>query len=91
MIARVKEIVLNEYVLENIEDNSEFKASLRGNIKRRNGILVGDLVEVEVSYDRYMIKKILPRKNSLIRPPVANIDNLVIVVSLSTPSPDSFY
>lgn len=90
MIARVKEIVLNEYILENIEDNSEFKASLRGNIKRKNGILVGDLVEVEVSYDRYMIKKILPRKNSLIRPPVANIDNLVIVVSLSTPSPDFF-
>lgn len=90
MIARVKEIVLNEYILENIEDNSEFKASLRGNIKRKNGILVGDLVEVEVSYDRYMIKKILPRKNNLIRPPVANIDNLVIVVSLSTPSPDFF-
>lgn len=90
MIARVKEIVLNEYILENIEDNSEFKASLRGNIKRKNGILVGDLVEVEVSYDRYMIKKILPRKNSLIRPPVANIDNLVIVVSLSIPSPDFF-
>ena len=90
MIARVKEIVLNEYVLENIEDNSEFKANLRGNIKRKNGILVGDLVEVEVCYDRYMIKKILPRKNSLIRPPVANIDNLVIVVSLSTPSPDFF-
>jgi ribosome small subunit-dependent GTPase A len=90
LIARVKEIVLNEYVLENIEDNSEFKASLRGNIKRKNGILVGDVVEVEVSYDRYMIKKILPRKNSLIRPPVANIDNLVIVVSLSTPSPDLF-
>lgn len=90
MIARVKEIVLNEYILENIEDNSEIKASLRGNIKRKNGILVGDLVEVEVSYDRYMIKKILPRKNSLIRPPVANIDNLVIVVSLSTPSPDFF-
>lgn len=90
MIARVKEIVLNEYILENIEDNSEFKASLRGNIKRKNGILVGDLVEVEVSYDRYMIKKILPRKNSLIRPPVANIDNLVVVVSLSTPSPDFF-
>lgn len=90
MIARVKEIVLNEYILENIENNSEFKASLRGNIKRKNGILVGDLVEVEVSYDRYMIKKILPRKNSLIRPPVANIDNLVIVVSLSSPSPDFF-
>lgn len=90
MIARVKEIVLNEYILENIENNSEFKASLRGNIKRKNGILVGDLVEVEVSYDRYMIKKILPRKNSLIRPPVTNIDNLVIVVSLSTPSPDFF-
>ena len=38
LIARVKEIVLNEYILENIEDNSEIKASLRGNIKRKNGI-----------------------------------------------------
>ena len=37
-----------------------------------------------------MIKKIVAMKNSLIRPPVANIDNLVIVVSLSTPSPDLF-
>lgn len=89
MIARVKEIILNEYIIE-LEDGKEVKASLRGNIKRKNGILVGDFVFVELAYDRYMIEKILPRNNSLIRPPVANIDNLVIVVSLATPSPD-FY
>lgn len=89
MIARVKEIVLNEYMIE-LEDGKEVKASLRGNIKKKSGILVGDFVFVVLTYDRYMIEKILPRKNSIIRPPVANIDNLVIVVSLAAPSPD-FY
>ena len=35
-----------------------------------------------------MIEKIYDRKNVLIRPPVANIDCLVIVVSIGTPKPD---
>lgn len=90
MVARVKEIILNEYLLELIEENSEIFAILRGNIKKKSNILVGDLVEVTRSYDRYIIEDILDRKNYLIRPPVANIDNLIIVLSLSNPTPDFF-
>ena len=90
MKARIKEIALDKYILEILDTQEEITASIRGNTKKKNSILVGDLVEVEKSYDRYMIEKVLDRKNSLIRPPVANIDNLVIVVSLANPRPDFF-
>ena len=90
MKARIKEIALDKYILEILDTQEEITASIRGNTKKKNSILVGDLVEIEKSYDRYMIEKVLDRKNSLIRPPVANIDNLVIVVSLANPRPDFF-
>lgn len=34
------------------------------------------------------ILEILPRKNALLRPPVANVDQFVLVISASTPHPD---
>lgn len=49
--------------------------------------MVGDKVVVEND----MISEILPRKNCLIRPPVANIDKLFIVSSLKNPEPDYIY
>lgn len=48
--------------------------------------LVGDNVNVS-SDGGYMITSVLPRKNSLIRPPVANIDALFIVISAACPDP----
>jgi len=47
-------------------------------------IIVGDCVEV----NNAMIEKVYPRKNEFIRPPIANIDQLVIVVSTKNPKPD---
>ena len=90
MKAKIKEIVLDKYILELIDTQEEINASIRGITKKKNNILVGDLVEVKKSYERYMIENVLERKNSLIRPPVANIDNLVIIVSLANPRPDFF-
>ena len=46
--------------------------------------MVGDLVET----DKGLLMEILPRKNALIRPPVSNLDQLVIVLSASRPKPD---
>lgn len=63
-------------------------AEAKGNVKKSNTILVGDNVIFEKMYDKYIITKILDRKNQLIRPPVANIDNLIIVVSIKDPKPD---
>ena len=57
--------------------------------KKNNSPRVGDRVEISVPDDGYSaIEEILPRKNTLRRPPLANIDMLVIVVSTVDPAPN---
>lgn len=58
--------------------------------KKRITPLAGDRVKITVSENGYnTIDEIAERKNSLIRPPVANIDALCIVVSVCDPSPNT--
>lgn len=68
--------------LYDVEVNDEVK-SLRalGNIKKK-GLYVGDKVEIND-----VITDIFPRKNLLIRPPLANLERLFIVIAPS-PKPD---
>lgn len=61
-----------------------FKA--RKNLKN-NGIFVGD--KVTINEKEGVIEKVLERKNCLIRPPIANLDRMFIVVA-PVPKPD-FY
>ena len=51
---------------------------------------VGDRVEITPGEgeEHGWIHHILPRRNELVRPPVANLDALVIVVAAATPDPD---
>lgn len=49
-------------------------------------ILVGDRVEVIQIEDAFYIKKIYQRQNYLIRPKVANLDCLILVLSATHPS-----
>jgi len=60
--------------------------------KKRITPLSGDRVQITVSDSdaENTIDEILPRKNELRRPPVANIDNLIIVVSTTAPRPSPF-
>lgn len=61
----------------------------RGKFRNQNlKPLVGDKVLIDTS--KKVIEKIYPRKNELIRPQVANIDKLLIVVSTSIPKFSSF-
>lgn len=46
--------------------------------------LVGDMVEIDGKNN--VITKILPRKNELIRPPIANVDQAIILVSCVEPN-----
>ena len=85
--AKVVEKLIDRYILIT-DNNKKIDALLKGNIKKKKEILGGDIVEVEKAYDKFLITDIKERKNSFIRPPVANIDNLVIVVSLKNPVPD---
>lgn len=73
-------------------ENSEiYECKARGSF-RKSGVspLVGDRVELEnTDNGKGIVDKILPRKNSLIRPPVANIDKLFIVSAFSSPAPNT--
>lgn len=58
--------------------------------KRGNSPIVGDTVEIAIQKDGYAsIEKIFDRKNSIIRPPLANLDTLFIVCSTVNPSPNT--
>ena len=53
--------------------------------------LVGDYVEIEVLDEKEKtgnVVKILPRKNRLIRPAVANIDQALVIFAVKEPNPN---
>ena len=52
--------------------------------------LTGDLVEITVEKGKGMVEKILPRKNSFVRPAVANIDALVVFAANVNPITEPF-
>ena len=62
---------------------------IRGSLKKNGRVLVGDIAKLEKdeSSDKYIITNILKRKNVLIRPTLANLDQLFIVIA-KKPEPD---
>ena len=63
----------------------------RGSLRRTGDTpLTGDIVEISVEKGKGMIERILPRKNSFIRPAVANIDALVIFAANVNPVTEPF-
>lgn len=67
--------------------------SCRGRgILRRGGLtpLTGDLVEVSRERGAAMIERILPRRNSFIRPAVANVDELILFAAGVNPVTSPF-
>ena len=61
-------------------------------ILRKNGEspLTGDMVEITVEKGQGMVEKILPRRNSFVRPAVANIDALVVFAANVNPVTEPF-
>lgn len=59
---------------------------------RRGGMtpLTGDLVEITVEKGKGMVERVLPRRNSFVRPAVANIDALVIFAANVNPVTEPF-
>lgn len=57
--------------------------------KRGQGLLVGDMVTVEeADGGKGQVVQVAPRKNYLVRPPLANLDQLVMVISACEPQPN---
>jgi ribosome biogenesis GTPase len=66
-----------------VKDNEkEYTCRARGVLRGKTTILVGDKVELD---EEYVISNVLGRKNQLIRPEISNIDQALIVVSVTRP------
>lgn len=78
-------------VLLDSEIDNEREISVRGRGAFRHEkivLLPGDRVELEKNQDgSFFCKRILERKNSLIRPPLANLDYIFVVIPCKKPMP----
>ncbi len=71
-------------------EDKEYECKARGSFRKKGSSPVaGDRVEISVPDEGYCaVEQILPRKNKLKRPALANIDALVIVCSTVDPQPN---
>lgn len=72
-----------------IDDQSEeiVRTRARGNFRKRKiKPVVGDKVKYDATGDLGYILELLPRDNSLVRPPIANVDQAIVVTSAAEPN-----
>ncbi|MGI6069902.1 MAG: ribosome small subunit-dependent GTPase A [Blautia sp.] len=74
------------------EDGLLYECKAKGIFRKENKKpLVGDLVEMDVlDAEQHLgnLAEILPRKNSLIRPAVANVDQALVIFAMDAPKPN---
>ena len=73
-------------------DGKIYEAYARGKLKNEEITpLVGDMVEIQITDEEKsvaIIEKVQPRKNEIKRPKIANIDQIIFIVSTKNPKPD---
>ena len=68
------------------EEGKSFRGIPLGKVRKKEKVFAGDLVEGRVvDPNTFAIEKVEERKNLLIRPPIANVDKVVIVSTLKNP------
>ncbi|MBQ5781762.1 MAG: ribosome small subunit-dependent GTPase A [Oscillospiraceae bacterium] len=73
------------------EDGTVIECKAKGKFRKLAlSPLAGDIVETEFEQGTNVITKIHPRKNQFVRPPFANLDLLIMVISTTEPSPNYF-
>ena len=85
MNGRIIKIISNQYTIID-DDYNQYDAICSGKMRLHTKPKVGDLIIFNQSEDKYVIDKILPRTNELVRPPIANIDNAIICMSAKEPA-----
>ncbi len=77
------------------ENGEVYPCRAKGAFRRRGlSPLVGDTVSIrppEVAGKEYFIEEIAPRKNALIRPPMANLETLFVTFAPKDPEPSTLY
>ena len=84
MIARIVRILSKDYTLQ-LEDGTRVIAVAMGKLRKNESPVIGDLVNAECLEGTWGIQRILPRRNCLIRPACANVDQALIVMSVQDP------
>lgn len=85
MLGRILKVEPSVYKVRT-EEGKVFKSLAKGNLRfNKSKPLVGDLVNLNADW---AIDKIFPRKNEFIRPPIANIDQIIMVMATTNPKPD---
>ena len=75
-------------LFEVLTDAGRIVCRARGTLKRdEDKVLIGDRVTLDAPDGESVITKIHPRKNALIRPPIANLDALYCVIAAARPAP----
>lgn len=71
-------------------DNKLWECSLRGRFKKdKKNVFAGDTVGIKIIGENTgVIEEILPRTNILIRPAIANVEQVLIVFAARNPDPD---
>ena len=73
-------------------DTKEYEAYARGKLKSQEVVpLVGDTVEISITDEenkKAIIEQIMKRKNKIKRPKIANIDQIIFIISTQNPKPD---
>ncbi|ACB84924.1 ribosome small subunit-dependent GTPase A [Natranaerobius thermophilus] len=90
MQGRVVKIINDFYYVQGNEKNATIECKLKGNlIKDNNFPLVGDVVLVELTGEgQGMISDLSSRENRLVKPAVANVDQVIVVTSVKNPKPN---
>ena len=83
MNGRIVRQISNDYTVE-LDSGEKVICKARGKFRKLNITpLVGDIVNID--YNNKYILEILDRKNELIRPSIANVDQAVIITSVHIP------
>ncbi|NLM63133.1 MAG: ribosome small subunit-dependent GTPase A [Mollicutes bacterium] len=82
MIGKVVKVISNNYSV--LVDGKFYNCKPRGKFRNLNiRPIVGDIVEINI--EKKVITDVYPRKNELIRPPISNVDQAIIVTSVKEP------
>lgn len=84
----VIEIWPEKYEINLLNSEQNILAVIKGALKKKIKPLVGDNVILEKINDQFVIVKVKKRINEIIRPPVANVEQMFCVISNTTPKPD---
>ena len=91
MKGRILKGIAGFYYVETFDEEVVYECKAKGIFRKSNlKPLVGDNVEIDIIDEEKKlgnITEIFPRKNQLLRPPVANVDQAVILFAIVKPNP----